>query len=80
MSSLVTKFEWGFLHPRNWGLWIALGLLWLLSFLPRPLFNAIAGSAGSLAMSMNRKRQQIAETNLKLCFPDMKPGDRNPLL
>ena len=80
MSSLVTKFEWGFLHPRNWGLWIALALLWLLSFLPRPLFNAIAGSAGSLAMSLNRKRRQIAETNLKLCFPNMKPGERNQLM
>jgi len=80
MEKLVKHFEWRFLGPRFWGVWVGLVLLWLVSFLPRSLFHAIAGQVGLLAMRLNHKRRRIAEINLSLCFPDMEEAERTRLL
>lgn len=80
MDKLVKEFEWRFLGPRFWGIWLGLALLWLVSFLPRTPYHFIAGRIGLLAMRLNHKRRRIAEINLSLCFPDINETDRGRLI
>ncbi|MFZ5512058.1 MAG: lipid A biosynthesis acyltransferase [Pseudomonadota bacterium] len=55
---------------------IALGLVWLLRFLPLPLLALVGQGLGVLAYGLVRERRRVALTNLRLCFPAMTEGER----
>ncbi len=75
-----SAFDRRLLAPRHWGSWLALGLLWLLSFLPRRLLGLLAAGLAQLAPWLNRKRWHIAQTNLTLCYPGLDATRRRALL
>lgn len=56
-------------HPRYWALWFFLGILYLLVKLPYSWQLTIGRSIGNLAYYVARYPRQIANTNLRLCFP-----------
>jgi KDO2-lipid IV(A) lauroyltransferase len=55
-------------------------LLWLLHFLPLPVLAPIGQGMGMLAYALVAKRRRIARTNLRLCFPELSPAERERLL
>lgn len=55
-------------------------ILWLLHFLPFRALVAIGNGGGVLLYHLATKRRQIGDTNLKLCFPDMREAMRKLLL
>lgn len=55
---------------------VALGLLWLLHFLPLPLLSRLGSGLGSLLFVVGRSRRRVALTNLALCFPDLSNVER----
>jgi KDO2-lipid IV(A) lauroyltransferase len=55
-------------------------LLWLLHFLPLPVLAPIGQGTGMLAYALVAKRRRIARTNLRLCFPELSPAERERLL
>jgi len=73
-------FHYSFLHPKFWGVWLALGAIWLCAFLPRRLADAAGAAAGSAFCAVNKKRRAIAATNLALCFPEQSAAWRRQLL
>ena len=58
---------------------VALGLMWLLHWLPLPLLAACGRAFGRLFYVFGRRRRHIALTNLRLCFPDMPEAERSAL-
>lgn len=59
---------------------LAVGLVWLLSWLP---FRAVAGLGwllGNLVASVPSSRRRIARINLRLCFPDWTEAERRRLV
>ena len=66
-----SPFKRAFLHPRHWGTWAGLGLLWLLVQLPYPLLSHLGETLGKLARPFLKRRERIARRNLELCFPNM---------
>jgi KDO2-lipid IV(A) lauroyltransferase len=50
---------------------LALGLLWLLHFLPLRALAAIGSALGTLLYWVGRERRRVALTNLGLCFPEL---------
>ena len=58
---------------------LAVGLLWLLHFLPLPWLRALGAGFGRLLYVLGRERRRVALTNLGLCFPELAPEARRRL-
>ncbi len=57
-------------HPSLLGVWLGVGFLWLLHWLPLPLQAALGNALGWLLAMRPGRRRRIVATNLALCFPD----------
>jgi KDO2-lipid IV(A) lauroyltransferase len=73
-------FEWRWLSPRYWLLWLSLGLLWLVVQLPYPILYLLGQGIGRLFWLFAKKRRYIAVRNLELCFPEKSPTQRHRIL
>ena len=59
---------------------LALGLLWLLHFLPLPVLAAFARGLGALLYRLAKSRRKVGLRNLELCFPHLPLAEREALL
>ncbi|MBK6851826.1 MAG: lipid A biosynthesis acyltransferase [Burkholderiales bacterium] len=55
---------------------LALGLLWLLHWVPMPALAALGRGLGSLLWVVGKKRRRIAIRNLELCLPELSDEQR----
>ena len=74
------RFSPSFLHPRFWGLWLGLGLLWLLVQLPYKVLLGLGRALGALMYRVAGERRRVAARNLELCFPELSHDERQRLL
>jgi lauroyl-KDO2-lipid IV(A) myristoyltransferase len=74
------SFEWHFLGPRYWATWFMLFLFFLFSMLPLALIDFVGRKLGELIARRNKKRFNIASTNLSLCFPDKSEKEINAMV
>jgi len=58
----------------------ALGLLWLLHWLPLPVLAALARALGALLYRLAGSRRKVGLRNLELCLPAMPLPEREALL
>ena len=70
----------GFLTPRYWPTWFGLGLLRLSLLLPYPAMLALGRGLGTLLHYLIGSRRHVAETNLRLCFPELDDTARQRLV
>jgi KDO2-lipid IV(A) lauroyltransferase len=59
--------------------YVAVGLLWLLHWLPLPFLRGLGWVLAKLIYPLAHERRNVLRTNLRLCFPDMPPGEREQL-
>lgn len=76
----LPQFSRALLHPRYWLTWLGVGLLWLIVLLPYPIIYRIGCGLGHIAMRVMKRRTQIADRNLELCFPEMSTQARHELM
>ncbi|WP_163832442.1 LpxL/LpxP family Kdo(2)-lipid IV(A) lauroyl/palmitoleoyl acyltransferase [Spartinivicinus ruber] len=74
------SFKWPLAHPKYWGIWLVIGILWLLAKLPLSWLNKIGILLGRLLYKIGGRRLNIARKNLALCFPELSPKQREQLL
>ena len=79
-ESAAPPFTARLLAPRWWPTWAALGVVRLLSWLPMPLQFALGAMLGRLTMYAVKSRREIVRINLRVCFPDMEPRQREALV
>ncbi len=70
MSQPLQPFSARFLLPRFWGLWLGIGLLWLLCWLPWRVQFWLGQRLGALGWRLARSRRRDTLINLRLCFPN----------
>lgn len=63
-------FQWSFLQPRYWGIWIGIALLMILAVLPWAVQHRLAAFLGNTAFKYLKSRRKIAVRNLEVCFPE----------
>ncbi len=59
---------------------LAIGVFWLLHFLPLAVLARIGAVAGLAFMVFGRERREVARTNLALCFPGWDEARRETVL
>ncbi|HKQ23452.1 MAG TPA: lipid A biosynthesis acyltransferase [Burkholderiales bacterium] len=59
---------------------LAIGVFWLLHFLPLVVLARIGALAGLAFMAFGRERREVARTNLALCFPEWDEARREAVL
>lgn len=74
------RFRLSLLQPRYWLSWLGLGLFYFVSWLPMSVIDSLGSRLGKFAAGKNRKRFNIAKTNLSLCFPDKPPAEIEQLV
>ncbi|MGV8933158.1 MAG: lipid A biosynthesis acyltransferase [Gallionellaceae bacterium] len=55
-------------------------ILWLIHFLPFRVIVSMGNGLGVLLYLAGKERRQVALTNLRLCFPEMKEDEREKLV
>lgn len=66
--------------PRYWPTWLLIGLVWIIAHLPLRAALAIGGLIGDGLRKGVGRRARVAETNLRLCFPELSTEKRDRLL
>lgn len=64
------------LRPSLLPMWLGVGVLWLLHWLPLSLQAALGNALGGLVALLPGRRRRIVETNLALCFPEASSSTR----
>ncbi len=77
---MTPEFESKFLYPKYWITWVVLGFWRLIIFLPYPVLVGIGYLLGQLLYILPSSRKKIAQTNIKLCFPNLTEIQRKRLL
>lgn len=73
-------FELRFLCPRFWGIWLGVGLLWIIHLLPLKLQFYAGKTFGLFMYFLATKRRRLAHQNIKLAFPDLSLQQQKKLL
>jgi KDO2-lipid IV(A) lauroyltransferase len=68
-----------YIAPSTWPIWIGLGLLRIVCWLPHSAAMAIGRALGRLAHAVGAERRAIVRRNIELCFPQLTIDQRNDL-
>lgn len=69
-----------FIHPRYWGMWFAIFVLFLISLLPYKGKIALGRWLGGLQYKYDKERRHVAQTNIRACFPELSEQEQEKLV
>lgn len=64
------QFQWSFLLPQYWGIWIGIVFLMILAILPWAIQYRLGQFLGSVAFNNLKSRRKTTIRNLEVCFPE----------
>ncbi|MGO2133397.1 MAG: LpxL/LpxP family Kdo(2)-lipid IV(A) lauroyl/palmitoleoyl acyltransferase [Halomonas sp.] len=74
------KTALGFVHPRYWSTWLAIGAMYVAAWLPWRLKLWVGRAIGLIVWRFVKRRRHIAETNIRLCFPELDAAQQRKLV
>jgi len=66
-------------HPSLWPTWLGVALFWLFGQLPWNFLLVCGRAIGKLSWNLAGSRRRIAETNVRLCFPELNAEQQQQL-
>lgn len=69
-----------FAHPRYWPVWLSIGAMHIVAWLPWRFRLWIGKLIGLAARRLAGRRLHITETNLRLCFPALDADEQRRLV
>ena len=72
-TSARPNFQWSFLMPRYWGIWLGLTCLLFLTILPWFIQRQIAYLLATFLWKTLKSRRETTLRNLEVCFPEWSP-------
>ena len=82
----MTKSKHHSLDPRDywqpcyWPTWLAVACMWILGRVPFSIQSSIARAIAAFLYRAAKDRRHIAETNIRLCFPELDQQQQNKLV
>ena len=69
-----------FLAPRYWLVWLALGMVFLISRMPYRAAMWVGRRIGNLADLVSKRDKRIADINIRMCLPELTESERKRLI
>jgi Kdo2-lipid IVA lauroyltransferase/acyltransferase len=69
-----------FLAPRYWGVWLGLGIVFVISRCPYRMAMWMGRRLGDLAHIVSKRDKRIADINIRLCLPELNQAQRKKLV
>lgn len=80
-KELNKSFPWqDYLAPKFWPSWLGLAGMRFLAILPYRMQLFFGKIIGHLFYRIARYRREIAQTNIRLCFPELSPQEQEKLV
>ncbi|WP_028467811.1 LpxL/LpxP family Kdo(2)-lipid IV(A) lauroyl/palmitoleoyl acyltransferase [Neptunomonas japonica] len=76
----MTNNNTHFFSPKYWFTWVGLSILFVISYLPYTTQIILGKSTGNLMYRLFKKRRHITDVNIRLCFPEKTPAERQLLV
>lgn len=73
------KFRY-FLGPKYWVTWLGIGGIYVAALIPLFLRVPLAKAFSTALFFFAKSRRHVAETNIRLCFPDLPPKKQRILV
>ncbi|MBE2893732.1 lauroyl-Kdo(2)-lipid IV(A) myristoyltransferase [Spirabiliibacterium falconis] len=73
-------WSWRFLLPHYWGVWLGIGIIALLAFLPYRLRDTVAAKLGRVVSRKAKKQYHRAKVNLDYCFPTWSETQKSAVI
>ena len=80
MHDSNTGTRWRLAAPRYWHTWLGLAMLWLLAQTPYRFQLWLGRGLGRAMLRIAPGRRHVAETNIRLCFPQLSTKEQDRLL
>jgi Kdo2-lipid IVA lauroyltransferase/acyltransferase len=64
------RFQWSFLLPKYWGIWLMMCCLMMLAILPWAIQHRLAKIMGQMCFHILKSRRYTTIRNLEVCFPE----------
>ncbi|MGZ9898581.1 lauroyl-Kdo(2)-lipid IV(A) myristoyltransferase [Shewanella gaetbuli] len=74
------SFYIGLLHPRLWGTWIAIFILFIFGLMPSFIRDPITRILAKLVLKIAKKPISVAKINIQQCFPALSPNEVDALI
>ncbi|WP_394130018.1 lauroyl-Kdo(2)-lipid IV(A) myristoyltransferase [Shewanella maritima] len=74
------RFKKQLLHPKHWGTWLVVGLLFIFGLMPAWLRDPIARALSWIVLKIAKKPLHVAKVNISHCFPDKSSEQVEELL
>ncbi len=76
----LPPFQFSWLAPRYWGLWLGFALAWLMVKLPVSWLYRLGAALGAFSIHVAPYRRRVCATNIRLCFPEYTPEQQAQLV
>ena len=73
-------FLYEFLSPKFWPMWLNITLIATVARFPFKIALQIGAILGWFSLKLGRRRRNICNVNLKLCFPNLNQHQLNELM
>ncbi|WAT06857.1 lauroyl-Kdo(2)-lipid IV(A) myristoyltransferase [Rouxiella badensis] len=76
----IPQFQKAFYHPRYWGIWLGVGAMAAMAYVPAPIRDPILGGLGRLAGKFAKEYRRRARINLLYCLPELPEARREEII
>ncbi|SQI41240.1 Lipid A biosynthesis (KDO)2-(lauroyl)-lipid IVA acyltransferase [Leminorella richardii] len=76
----IPVFKASFFYPKYWGVWLGVGAMLLLAYVPAKIRNPFLGLLGKWVGKYAGDARRRARINLYYCFPEMEEREREELI
>ena len=79
-DKFIPHFQKAFYHPRYWGVWLGVGAMAAMAYVPPTLRDPFLGGLGRLAGKLAKGARRRARINLLYCMPELSLAEREKII
>lgn len=76
----IPQFQKAFYYPRYWGVWLGVGAMAGMAYVPAKIRDPILGTLGRLAGKLAKGARRRALINLLYCMPEVPEAEREHII